>query len=603
MHKILKKFVVLLVALSIMTSGFSSFAAGSDKSISVSVNSVSVKINGKAAKIDNFSYSGKIYLQAQDISSLLGIGYTYDLKSKTVNINSKKPAKAVSLSKAKFASIKTSSTKTLKVTANPAVIKIDGKAAKLENYIYENAVFVSAKDAAVLLNKDFSLDTKKKLLAINEKKPSTPTFAPDTLEKTKGNVTVSIMDWGNAQIKEYKIGNGVWQKYTTPVVMKENGTLYARGTNAAGIASDVASIEIDNMLRLLTKVQVAELKKSVVKVMTYNKNKKELGTGSGFYISDDGNVVTNYHVIDLASYIEVEDVNGKKYNVSGVLGYSVDKDLAILKLENVVSVPSLELGNSDSLVYGEDVVAIGYPLGMPVNVTFGNIGSLSIDGLLSREKKYKDIQISTPISSGNSGGPLLNMYGEVIGINYAVIDGSDAVRNAQSLNRTIPVTDLKPMLSSMNEQKLSEVIDEVYSKKNYDDIAKRVYYDYYDYTQGDYDLDLNGVVIFEDDENKNQLNVMLIQSPESFEVVKEAEAKGSKHEVENWIKTITEEIQKQYPDKYVEVYLYYVEYSKAQPTALETYEYFFDQERGEWRIYRFKVLYYKEYGEYKFYWS
>ena len=147
-----------------------------------------------------------------------------------------------------------------------------------------------------------------------------------------------------------------------------------------------------------------------------------IGTGTGVVISEDGYVVTNAHVIydsvngyELASEISV--LHGDDSYIAEVIGYDVDCDLAVLKIE-ADGLTAAELGNSDELNLGEDVTAIGNPLGLDLmnTVTKGIISGLNRN-ITINDKTMNLIQTDTAINSGNSGGPLINKYGQVIGIN------------------------------------------------------------------------------------------------------------------------------------------------------------------------------------------
>lgn len=149
--------------------------------------------------------------------------------------------------------------------------------------------------------------------------------------------------------------------------------------------------------------------------------------GSGFYIDDAGTVVTNYHVIEGCSSISVRTHDGGIYSVTSILGYDEQLDIALLSTSKRESKP-VEFATED-VSTGETVYALGSSLGLTGTFSEGLVSTATreIDGL-----SY--IQISAPISSGNSGGPLVNDKGQVIGITSAgFIEG-------QNLNLAIPVT-------------------------------------------------------------------------------------------------------------------------------------------------------------------
>ena len=157
---------------------------------------------------------------------------------------------------------------------------------------------------------------------------------------------------------------------------------------------------------------------------------KEFGTpqerqtsalGSGFIINAKGLVVTNNHVIQDAEDIIVR-VNGDKDYKAKVLGADAGMDLAVLKIESDEKFKPVNFGNSDKARIGDWVIAIGNPFGLGGTVTAGIISARNRSIGLSRYEDY--IQTDASINQGNSGGPLFNMAGDVIGINTAILGQS-----------------------------------------------------------------------------------------------------------------------------------------------------------------------------------
>jgi len=144
--------------------------------------------------------------------------------------------------------------------------------------------------------------------------------------------------------------------------------------------------------------------------------------GSGFIIKKDGMVVTNNHVIANADDIIVR-VNNKEYQAK-VLGADPYSDIAVLKIESPKNFKTVKFGNSDKARVGDWVVAIGNPFGLGGTVTSGIISARNRDIILTRYDDF--IQTDASINQGNSGGPLFNMDGDVIGINTAIISPSGA---------------------------------------------------------------------------------------------------------------------------------------------------------------------------------
>jgi serine protease Do len=141
------------------------------------------------------------------------------------------------------------------------------------------------------------------------------------------------------------------------------------------------------------------------------------GVGSGFIISPDGYVVTNNHVVENATEIGVVLQDGTHYEAT-IKGRDPKTDLALLKVNTDASLPYVELGDSDSARVGEWVVAVGNPFGLGGTVT---AGILSARGRDINSGPYDDyLQVDAPINRGNSGGPLFNNRGQVIGVNSAI---------------------------------------------------------------------------------------------------------------------------------------------------------------------------------------
>lgn len=139
--------------------------------------------------------------------------------------------------------------------------------------------------------------------------------------------------------------------------------------------------------------------------------------GSGFILDADGLVITNHHVIDDATEITVQLSDGREYTAE-VIGTDPQTDLAVLSIESEDSLPFVTLGDSEDIRVGEDVVAVGNPFGLGGSVTSGII---SAKGRNIGAGPYAEfLQTDAAINKGNSGGPLFNMDGEVVGVNSAI---------------------------------------------------------------------------------------------------------------------------------------------------------------------------------------
>ena len=148
-------------------------------------------------------------------------------------------------------------------------------------------------------------------------------------------------------------------------------------------------------------------------------DEERIGTGSGVIVSPDGLIITNYHVIENASEIEVTSNKNKTY-VAEIIGSDPSTDLAVLKIKSDESLPFIPFGDSEVARIGEWVLAVGNPFNLNSTVTAGIISAKSRD-LNDRDSKNQSfIQTDAAVNMGNSGGALVNTDGELIGINTAI---------------------------------------------------------------------------------------------------------------------------------------------------------------------------------------
>lgn len=176
--------------------------------------------------------------------------------------------------------------------------------------------------------------------------------------------------------------------------------------------------------------------------------KREIGSGSGFFVSADGTIITNKHVVtDTGAQYTVVTKDNQKYEAK-VLARDLNLDIAVLKIDKK-DMPFLELGDSEKLKLGQSVVAIGNALGEFRNsVSVGVISGLSRSitagtGSGQLENLEQVIQTDAAINPGNSGGPLLDLSGRVIGVNVAVAQGSENIGFA------LPINSVKNIVSSV----------------------------------------------------------------------------------------------------------------------------------------------------------
>ncbi len=185
---------------------------------------------------------------------------------------------------------------------------------------------------------------------------------------------------------------------------------------------------------------------------------KVQGLGSGFIISSDGYILTNHHVAGNATKIVVTMTDGSKHDAT-IVGADKTSDVALLKIEGR-NLPYLKLGNSENILLGEWVIAFGNPFGLfnlnaKPTVTVGVVSNKDID--FSQEGRiYKGmIQTDAAISSGNSGGPLLNALGEVIGINTVIYSTAQSSNGAGSIGIgwAIPINRIKNIIEILKNNK------------------------------------------------------------------------------------------------------------------------------------------------------
>ena len=147
--------------------------------------------------------------------------------------------------------------------------------------------------------------------------------------------------------------------------------------------------------------------------------RERIGTGSGVIVSPDGYIITNFHVVEDANEIEVTTNKNKSYTAS-LIGVDTNTDLAVLKINSNNPFPYIPFGDSDNSRIGEWVLAVGNPFNLNSTVTAGIISAKSRDLSEYDQKNQSFIQTDAAVNMGNSGGALVNTYGELIGINTAI---------------------------------------------------------------------------------------------------------------------------------------------------------------------------------------
>lgn len=179
------------------------------------------------------------------------------------------------------------------------------------------------------------------------------------------------------------------------------------------------------------------------------------GKGSGVIITSDGYIVTNNHVVDGANRIRVTLPDGHWYYAHPI-GRDIDNDLAVIRVD-ARNLPTAQLGNSDQLQVGEQVLAVGNPLGLGSTVTSGIVSALNRSNLQLDEGRKLDgaIQTDAPINKGNSGGALADITGSLIGINTAILSAGPN-GGSIGLGFAIPVNSMRRIVRDLIAQGKTE---------------------------------------------------------------------------------------------------------------------------------------------------
>ncbi|MDE6781462.1 MAG: trypsin-like peptidase domain-containing protein [Ruminococcus sp.] len=277
--------------------------------------------------------------------------------------------------------------------------------------------------------------------------PTIPETVPDIRKKLNTNnekfiiILFIIIILLAAGLSVYGIASDIFnsQKVIGEIKKQSHVVVYQQ-TKPAG-ANDLSNF-VDENGRYTIEGAAAAVKDSIVEIYTYtDKTQTRLsGTGSGVVISDDGYIVTNTHVLDENGFHTVHTTDGKVYNAE-IIGRDAKTDIAVIKVENTGLVPAV-LGNSDEAIVGEQVIAVGNPAGLSNTVTDGIISAVNRK-IRSDSTGFEMncIQTNADISPGNSGGALVNMYGQVIGITSSkyVSSSYEGLGFAITINDALPI--------------------------------------------------------------------------------------------------------------------------------------------------------------------
>ena len=172
--------------------------------------------------------------------------------------------------------------------------------------------------------------------------------------------------------------------------------------------------------------------------------------GSGFVLTEDGYILTNYHVVKSSNSITVSMYDGTSYQAT-LIGYDEANDIAVLKVEAKKLSPVV-LGDSDNMNVGDGVVAIGNPLGeLTFSLTSGAISAMDREITMSTGVTMNLTQTDCAINSGNSGGALFNLYGEVIGVTNAKYSSSGSEASIDNIGFAIPINSIRGIVESIKK--------------------------------------------------------------------------------------------------------------------------------------------------------
>ncbi|MGG7176976.1 S1C family serine protease [Clostridium paraputrificum] len=253
-------------------------------------------------------------------------------------------------------------------------------------------------------------------------------------------------------------------------VMNKNGTVVESKSYAAPEFTSASDGTL-TVSEAFEKVKPAVVTISTKGIQKYNGlyPQEVSGIGSGFIINEEGYVLTNYHVIEGSQEVTALLSDGSEVKAK-VVNYDQAKDMAMLKLADGTKVPGVaELGDSDALYPGQDVIAVGTPLSKDFaqTITKGVISAVNRNIEASTGVTMNVIQTDTAINPGNSGGPLVNTKGQVIGINSMKL----VVDNVEGMGFSIPINDAKDRIDTLSKPIITlgvsvREIDEATAKRN-----------------------------------------------------------------------------------------------------------------------------------------
>lgn len=240
-----------------------------------------------------------------------------------------------------------------------------------------------------------------------------------------------------------------------PTLHSENSTILLEG-NRGNTVIDINAVDTGKLMTA-AEVYAANVNSTVgitTSITTTNfwgYQTTSAASGSGFIISKDGYILTNFHVIEGSNSITVSTYDGENYDAK-LIGYDESNDIAVLKIEADGLAPVV-LGDSDNLNVGDSVVAIGNPLGeLTFSLTSGAISAKGREVTFSGGITMTLLQTDCAINSGNSGGALFNLYGEVIGVTNAKYSSSGSEASIDNIGFAIPMNSIREIVESIIEK-------------------------------------------------------------------------------------------------------------------------------------------------------
>lgn len=303
----------------------------------------------------------------------------------------------------------------------------------------------TAKNPSVAEDKAKTSKSKNKAEKIDSKTKTENSSVEKTITITRGEHIVMVAGLAFAIVASALcLGYCVWDfidenlHASTPIYSLTDGN---SANFTEGSIADVAAKVTPSVVSIVTETTTTGF---------FGQSLSASAAGTGMIVTSDGYILTNKHVVDGANTIQVVLDDGTIYEKVKLVGTDPLNDVAFLKIEDANDLPAVTLGDSKTIAAGQQVIAIGNALGQLQNtITSGIISGTgrtitASDGTATNSESLVDmIQTDAAINSGNSGGPLVNAAGEVIGINTATSSGADGIGFA------IPISSVKGMLNNI----------------------------------------------------------------------------------------------------------------------------------------------------------